>query len=308
MKSSSSMLSVAPPTVPSESSSRSRAKAYLAPRSFFLSDATHIMLEMAMRDCEFALIVNDMERFGLEFKSACRVLDNYSFLQTAGWYAVLDARFSNIAKKRGVYDALVAETESRRRLAQALTTTEPVEPEQLEPVFETWSEQVRAVVIKETKLFRPFEGRLTSEIGVKVLANGGNDWEFFMQRLFTSLESHQQMHELAAFVRQLQAALQRCTDVERERLLPVIEKTLQSETLQLLQGMGVELHSLPEPPVSEQPQRIVRSTSSRSMANLKATISSKSLSGKKLNAPLSPGPQSPPRSFGFKSPQKKHPW
>eukprot|EP00182_Erythrolobus_australicus_P001630 CAMPEP_0185839994 /NCGR_PEP_ID=MMETSP1353-20130828/15508_1 /TAXON_ID=1077150 /ORGANISM="Erythrolobus australicus, Strain CCMP3124" /LENGTH=296 /DNA_ID=CAMNT_0028539251 /DNA_START=188 /DNA_END=1078 /DNA_ORIENTATION=- len=209
------------------------------PRAFFLSDAAHVAFELALRDIEFAMLTDDTALFKNEFRNACRALDNYSCVQNAGWYSIMDSHFNAVCKKRNLYEYSASEFKLREPIAQLLMS-ENVKSDELEEPFNAWSADIRKYISEEAKLLRPFEDRLAPDIGVKVLANGGNDWEYLARYILVVLDNHKRINELVSFVLQLKAATALASAVERERLLPLIEKNVSSATYEKLKTAGFD--------------------------------------------------------------------
>jgi len=221
----------------------------LPPRAFFVSDAVHAAFELSLNDCEFALLTENVELFKIEFENACRAMDNYVCIQNAGWYNILDSHFNGVCRKRKLYEAVANEYKlrtsvfsllgadaERAPLATMLSNTN--ETGRLEAAFQKWAEGVQFYIESEMKLMRPFEDRLAPEIGVKVLANGGNDWEYLARFVLVILDNHNRMNELASFLLQLQKTLETCTIIEQGRLLPLVRKNIKTSTLDKMKTLG----------------------------------------------------------------------
>jgi len=218
-------------------------------RAFFLSDAAHAAFELTLRDCEYALLARKLDLFKAEFSSACRALDNYLCIQNAGWYQVMDSNYYNICAERKIYEAAAleyklrnpvqTELEVRSPLAHMIAATEGKSVfEAVSKAFADWASAIRTYFETEEKLFRVFQDRLAPEIGVKVLANGGNDWEYLFRYLLVVLDNHGCMSQLVAFVLQLEKTIARCTVVEEGRLLPLVTKNVKESTLKKLRSAG----------------------------------------------------------------------
>eukprot|EP00183_Erythrolobus_madagascarensis_P006533 CAMPEP_0185843604 /NCGR_PEP_ID=MMETSP1354-20130828/31_1 /TAXON_ID=708628 /ORGANISM="Erythrolobus madagascarensis, Strain CCMP3276" /LENGTH=260 /DNA_ID=CAMNT_0028543121 /DNA_START=89 /DNA_END=871 /DNA_ORIENTATION=+ len=209
------------------------------PAAFFVSQATHMVLEMALLDCRFAVMTENAMMLQNEAKALARALDNYACIQRAGWYAVIDSHFNGSAQKNGLYEKSSQETTAREQFMESLARGRSFQ--EIGVLLGNWTELVYDFLKHENYVLRPFEDYLLPEISIQILANGGNDWEWFLSYLVVKLEKHHKFTELATFALQMQAAIKRCpTRLERGRILPAFCRSMTPATLGKIAAAGFQ--------------------------------------------------------------------
>mmetsp|Transcript_769 Transcript_769/g.2071 ORF Transcript_769/g.2071 Transcript_769/m.2071 type:complete len:270 (+) Transcript_769:265-1074(+) len=245
------------------------------PPALFVSHAAHTVFEIALLDCQFARLTQNAMLLHSEVKALSRALDNYTCIQRAGWYTILDTHFNGVCQRHNLYAKSSTELVQRDQLTLALSQQRPFE--EVEALLAEWSAEIFDFLKTENAILRPFEDRLLPEISVQIFANGGNDWEWFLWYLITKLEKHRRLDELATLALQLQAALKRCsTPVERARILPAVARSMTAPTLERLLSVGFSTEPA-NPPAARPPKAFSRASSMRSLGSSSRMNSLKSI-------------------------------
>mmetsp|Transcript_2529 Transcript_2529/g.4455 ORF Transcript_2529/g.4455 Transcript_2529/m.4455 type:complete len:296 (-) Transcript_2529:55-942(-) len=205
------------------------------PPAFFLVDYSYQAVSLSILDCKFDLISADYKKLRDDFMKVSRALDNIATIHKAGWYKVLDKQLDNLCTNEGLPKNLDEEFLFRGPVLSAIDTENA---EEVKSSLNAWATHVEMTIKHELEVLTPLTSKLRPEISTDILANGGNDWEWFFGYILQQLESHRKYIEIGTFVLFIQTTTKLGGPVQQQRILPLVEKNVSQLMYGKLKGIG----------------------------------------------------------------------